>query len=111
MFAMVSDTIEYGEWKTGIRIEGLTNSASSFGFKVGGGLGAAIIGWVLAAGGYIGGADTQSDLAVFAVKSLYIYLPFALTVLQIGILFFYHLDKEYPGILAELKKRSEQSCK
>jgi GPH family glycoside/pentoside/hexuronide:cation symporter len=108
MFAMVSDTIEYGEWKTGVRIEGLTNSASSFGFKVGGGLGAAILGWVLAAGGYVGGADTQSELAVFAVRSLYIYLPMCLTFIQIGILFFYHLDKEYPSILADLKKKSEE---
>ena len=33
MFAMVTDTIEYGEWKTGIRTEGLINSAASFGQK------------------------------------------------------------------------------
>ena len=43
MFAIVSDTIEYGEWKTGYRTEGLINSASSFGFKEGNGLGSAIL--------------------------------------------------------------------
>ena len=51
MFAIVSDTIEYGEWKTGYRTEGLINSASSFGFKVGNGLGSAILGWVIGAAG------------------------------------------------------------
>lgn len=105
MFAMVSDTIEYGEWKTGVRIEGLTNSASSFGFKVGGGLGAAIIGWVLAAGGYVGGAAQQTASAVFAIQSLYIYIPMILTAAQIALLLLYKLDQEYPRILAELDER------
>jgi GPH family glycoside/pentoside/hexuronide:cation symporter len=50
-----------------VRIEGLTNSASSFGFKVEGGLGAAIIGWVLSIGGYIGGAAMQPESAVLDI--------------------------------------------
>lgn len=61
MFAIVSDTIEYGEWKTGYRTEGLINSASSFGFKVGNGLGSAILGGVLSIGGYVGTSATQSN--------------------------------------------------
>jgi len=105
MFAMVSDTIEYGEWRTGVRIEGLTNSASSFGFKVGGGLGAAIIGWVLSFGGYVGGSAVQPESAVFAIQSLYIYIPLILTVVQILVLLLYKLDKEYPQILADLNAK------
>lgn len=107
MFAMVSDTIEYGEWKTGVRIEGLTNSAASFGFKVGGGLGAAAIGWVLAAAGYVGTAKVQSASAIFAIKSLYVYIPIIITLVQIGILFLYKLDEEYPKILKDLQERSK----
>ncbi len=109
MFAMVSDTIEYGEWKTGIRIEGLTNSAASFGFKVGGGLGAAAIGWVLAAAGYVGTAKVQSASAIFAIKSLYVYIPVIITLVQIGVLFLYKLDEEYPSILKDLQERSKAS--
>ena len=60
MFAIVSDTIEYGEWKTGYRTEGLINSASSFGFKVGNGLGSAILGWVIGAAGAGTGSDRKS---------------------------------------------------
>ena len=51
LFAFVADTIEYGEWRNGIRTEGLIYSAASLGTKVGMGLGAAMIGWLLAAGG------------------------------------------------------------
>ncbi|HEY2491609.1 MAG TPA: MFS transporter [Paenibacillus sp.] len=51
MFAMLADTIDYGEWKSGIRSEGLVYSAGSFGTKVGSGVGGAIVGWSLAMGG------------------------------------------------------------
>lgn len=47
MWAMVSDTIDYGEWKTGVRTEGLVNSACSFGYKIGNGVGSVLLGIVL----------------------------------------------------------------
>lgn len=52
MWAMVSDTIDYGEWKTGYRTEGLVNSACSFGYKIGNGVGSALLGLILEVGGY-----------------------------------------------------------
>ena len=54
LFAMVADVIDYGEWKTGVRLDGLTNSATSFGMKVGAGLGSALVGWGLAWAAYDG---------------------------------------------------------
>lgn len=105
MFAMVADTIEYGEWKTGIRNEGMVYSAASFGLKVGGGLGAAILGWILAFGGYVGDAPTQSASAIFAIKNLFLYIPLAIILLQAILLSMYKLDKEYPSIIKELQSR------
>lgn len=105
MFAMVTDTIEYGEWKTGIRTEGLINSAASFGQKIGNGLSNVVMGAILAAGGYVGTAATQTASAISAIKVSYIYVPIVLTVAQIIVLAFYHLDKEYNTILENIKKR------
>ncbi|MCC2727000.1 MFS transporter [Blautia massiliensis] len=105
MFAMVTDTIEYGEWKTGIRTEGLINSAASFGQKIGNGLSNVVMGAILAAGGYVGTAATQTASAISAIKVSYIYVPIVLTVAQIIVLAFYHLDKEYDAILENIKKR------
>ena len=105
MFAMVTDTIEYGEWKTGIRTEGLINSAASFGQKIGNGISSVILGAILSVGGYVGTAVSQTPSAIIAIKASYIYVPIILTVLQIIVLAFYHLDKEYNSILAELKSR------
>lgn len=97
MFAIVSDTIEYGEWKTGYRTEGLINSASSFGFKVGNGLGSAILGWVIGAAG----AGTGSEIT-------FIWIPAILCIGQVIVMLFYHLDKEYDGIVADLAKEGEK---
>lgn len=107
MFAIVSDTIEYGEWKTGYRTEGLVNSASSFGFKVGSGLGSAIIGWVLAFGGYSEGSVVQSASALISINVIFIYIPVVVSILQIIVMAFYHLDKEYDSIIEGLN--SERS--
>lgn len=107
MFAIVSDTIEYGEWKTGYRTEGLVNSASSFGFKVGNGLGSAMLGWILALGGYVEKTASQSVGALTAIKALYIYIPVIVVILQVVIMWFYHLDKEYDAIIDDLNKERE----
>lgn len=104
-FAMLADTIEYGEWKTGVRTEGLVYSAGSFGTKVGMGLGAAIMGWCLTLGGYVGGLTEQSDSAISMITFLFVWIPAIIAVIQLVILVFYKLDKQYPQILADLHAR------
>lgn len=93
MFALVADVVDYGEQKTGTRIDGMTYSATSFGMKVGTGLGTAVLGWVLVFGGYDGSVVTQSETAVTSIISLYAYIPFVLTVIGTVILYFTNLDK------------------
>ena len=102
---MISDSLEYGEWKTGVRAEGLTFSAQSFSEKVGAGLGGALLGGILALGGYVGGAAEQSASAIMAMKIAFIYAQAGLMVIVLAMLYFYHLDEEYPQILAELQAR------
>lgn len=107
-FAMLADTIEYGEWKSGVRTEGLVYSAGSFGTKVGSGLGAGVLGWALALGGYVGGQTAQSAAALSSIKALYIYIPLLLFALQFVLLLYYKLDKEYPGIIRDLQERAQK---
>ena len=54
MFAMIADTIEYGHWKTGTRVEGMLYSSTTFGAKVGAGVGGAVALAVIGAAGYDG---------------------------------------------------------
>lgn len=105
MWAMVSDTVDYGEWKTGLRMEGLTNSASSFGYKVGNGLGSAVLGGILALGGYVGTATTQSVQAMTSINLVFWVLPILINIVILIILYFYRLDNEFEGIIKDLHQR------
>lgn len=105
MWAMVSDTIDYGEWKTGYRTEGLVNSACSFGWKIGNGIGSALLGLILEAGGYVGTAITQTETALFSIEICFIWIPITIYVIGLVIMSFYHLDKEFPAIIRDLNNR------
>lgn len=111
MWAMVSDTIDYGEWKTGYRTEGLINSACSFGYKIGNGIGSALLGLILQIGGYVGEAAVQSASAVTAIRLCFAWIPIGLFVACFIILRFYHLDTEFSGIIADLQARSSENNK
>lgn len=102
VWAMFPDTIEYGHWKTGTRIEGMLYSGGSLGQKIGVGLGTALTGWVLAWGHYNGALTNQSASAIQSIYSLFIYIPVVIFLLQIIILYFYDLDKKYPKIMDDL---------
>lgn len=105
MWAMVSDTIDYGEWKTGYRTEGLVNIACSFGWKIGNGIGSALLGLILEAGGYVDTAITQTETALFSIEICFIWIPIAIYVIGLVIMSFYHLDKEFPAIIRDLNNR------
>ncbi|GGN30177.1 MULTISPECIES: MFS transporter [Marinomonas] len=102
-FAILADTVEYGEWKTGQRTEGLVYSAGSFGSKVGVGLGTAMVGWILGAGDYVGSLEVQPDSALNAILSVSIWYPLMVAILAFIVLCFYHLDKISPTILDDLE--------
>lgn len=56
VYAFCADSADYGEWKFGVRSEGLMASSQSIGSKIGIGFGSAMTAWILAAAGYIEGA-------------------------------------------------------
>lgn len=109
MWAMVSDTIDYGEWKTGYRTEGLVNSACSFGWKIGNGLGSALLGLILEIGGYVGTAAVQSAEALEAIEFSFIWGPVMVYVSGLVIMYFFKLDKEFPQIIKDLENRKKQA--
>jgi sugar (glycoside-pentoside-hexuronide) transporter len=104
---LVNNTVEYGEWQTGKRLVGMVNSANSFGVKVGSGLAAALIGWILAFGNYDGTLAAQPDSAITSILVLTVYLPLILFVLTYVFLWKYDLDHKYPQIVRELEERKK----
>ncbi len=100
------DVIEYGEWKTGVRLEGLIFSGASFGSKVGAGIGAAIVSMMLAYGGYVGGAAVQPQSALNAILFTFTWLG-ALCSAGIAVCLFLlrGLEKQMPQIMKDLKEK------
>ena len=47
IFTMIADSIEYGQWKTGLRTAGAIQSATTSGQKFGQGIGSALIGFIM----------------------------------------------------------------
>ena len=105
LFAMVADVIDYGEWKTGVRLDGMTNSVTSFGMKVGAGVGSAIVGWGLAWAAYDGKIASQTAATISGIKSVFTLVPAALIIVGLIALFFCNLDKIYPQIAKGLEER------
>ncbi|KJD45778.1 MFS transporter [Paenibacillus terrae] len=108
LFALMADTVDYGEWKSGIRAQGILVSAAGIGIKLGSGLGSAIPAWLLAAGGYVA-KQKQTDSALQMITLNYIWLPIVFSVLSILIMvFIYKWDKPHNEIVAELEARRAQ---
>ena len=105
--AMVNNCVEYNDYKFGKRIVGMTNSANSFGSKIGSGIGASLIGWLLAAAGYNAALEVQPASVDTAIFAFGIYIPLALFVIMFILLLKNDLEKRYPEIVAELQKRKE----
>lgn len=90
---MVTDTIDYGMKKTGIPVAGMGNAGISAAQKLGLGLGTAVMGWVLDAGGFDGQASVQPESALTAINICYTWIPIILmAVTFVLMLFFYKLD-------------------
>ena len=82
-------------------------SASNIGTKIGSGLGAALLGWCLAWGGFNAEAAVQSSSAMTAILVVFTVVPLVAAVLAFILNLLYDLDKKMPQILSDLKQRAE----
>lgn len=103
------DVAEYNAIQGLPRAYGTLAAFGSFGSKVGSGVGSAILGFVLGAGGFLSaGADgvavmNQPESAIFAIRLLYGLIPAAIFALIVVTLHFYDLEKRLPELRAVKK--------
>lgn len=101
-YGMLADTVDYGEWKTGIRATAVTTSAASVGNKLGSGLGTALIGLALSKAGYDGLAAVQTATSISCIRFVFAVLPIVLYAALVVLMYFYRLDAQLPQIRKEL---------
>ena len=79
--ALIAACSDYTYRTTGKRIDGTMYSCSSLGVKIGGGIGTALTGWLLAVGGYVANAAVQPESCINMLHFMYLWLPMILNLL------------------------------
>ena len=80
MNAVIACCSEYTYLTKGKRIDGAMYSCTSFGVKLGGGLGTALTGWMLAFSGFDGKASVQPQSCIDMLSFMYLILPVIIMV-------------------------------
>ncbi|MBU2548410.1 MAG: MFS transporter [Proteobacteria bacterium] len=91
-WSMVPDTVEYLEWKTGLRREGLIYGFFCFVQKLGAALGGFVSGQGLALAGYVPNAVQTPD-ALLGIRLLTTLAPVLLVIAGIAFIRFYPIDE------------------
>jgi sugar (glycoside-pentoside-hexuronide) transporter len=105
-FSLLSDSVDYGEWKSGVRAAGLlTAIGAAFCLKAGSGLGGALPALILSRFHYVPNVP-QTAHAVFGINLSFIWLPAAAYALAvIPVLFYHRFEQAEPAIRSELAER------
>jgi Na+/melibiose symporter-like transporter len=105
-FSLLADSVDYGEWRTGVRAAGLlTAIGAAFCLKVGSGLGGALPAWILSATDYHPNA-AQNPHALAGIVFAFVWLPaifYALAV--VPVLFYGRYERLEAQIAATLQAR------
>ena len=92
--ALIASCSEYTFLTKGKRIDGTMYSCSSFGIKVGGSIGTAVCGWLMAAAGFVENAAVQTAGTINMMHIMYLWLPMAFNVIVALILSRLNVEKE-----------------
>jgi GPH family glycoside/pentoside/hexuronide:cation symporter len=103
-YALIADACDYGEWKTGIRSEGLFSASGSIGSKVGIGVGSGLTGWFLAIFGYNPGLEVQSARTVWGITFAFSWFGAIIGVLLFVCILAMNVEKYLPQIREDLLK-------
>lgn len=105
-WAFVSDTVEYGEWKTGTRTEGLVYCGMTFFRKCSQAIAGFVPGFALALVGYMPNVEQTASAKAGIAGLIFIYPAALATVTAIVMALFYTLNESrYKDIIATLAAR------
>ncbi|PXA65790.1 glycoside-pentoside-hexuronide (GPH):cation symporter [Cryobacterium arcticum] len=104
-WAFVSDTIDYGEWNSGVRKETMTYAAFNFSRKIAQSIAALVGAGMLAVTGYVAQGASQSEETLFGIKAVMtLYPAIALALAAVIVYFLYNLsDDKYLSIVGDLE--------
>lgn len=81
MNAVIASCSEYTYLTQEKHVDGTMYSCTSLGIKIGGGIGTAVVGWLLEFSGYVGTNATQPQSALSMMQFIYLWLPLVFDLL------------------------------
>jgi len=107
-WSLMADVDDYGEWKTGKRITGISFSGNLFFLKVGLAVAGAMVGFLLSWYGYDAGAKQQSASAINGIMLLFTVIPGIGYLITAGVVRLMKVDRQLmQTIQIDLAKRRE----
>ena len=103
-WAMLPDTVEYGEWRSGVRAEGIIFGVVIFVQKAALGLAVGLLGEVLAGLGYVANRP-QSQQTLEGIRTMMLWAPVLFGLAAAAFLYFYPLDRRTHGRIAAIVSR------
>ncbi|MGB9098420.1 glycoside-pentoside-hexuronide (GPH):cation symporter [Erwinia sp.] len=107
-WSLMADVDDYGEWKTGKRITGISFSGNLFFLKVGLAVAGAMVGFLLSYYGYDAGAKVQAPDAVNGIVLLFTVIPGVGYLITAGVVRLLKVDRPMMvKIQHDLEKRRQ----
>ncbi|CNJ92901.1 MULTISPECIES: glycoside-pentoside-hexuronide (GPH):cation symporter [Yersinia] len=105
-WSLMADVDDYGEWKTGKRITGISFSGNLFFLKVGLAVAGAMVGFLLSATGYQADAINQAPSALNSIVLLFTVIPAIGYLITAGVVRLLKVDRKLmQQIQIDLEKR------
>lgn len=110
-FAMVGDTVDFGEWKSGVRANGLlTAMGASFCIQMGAGIGSFIAAKIMAAFGFTAAKAAQSAGTMSAISFTFIWVPVIIYAISLILMVIYRKwERHEPIVTEDLAERHAQA--
>ena len=108
-WSMLPDTVEYGQWHSGARDDGIVFGLSQLISKAGSGLGVGMIGLLLSGIGYSAGVE-QSAATLQGIRASAFLIPAAASAISVLVILFYPLDAQlHARIVRALARRTSST--
>ena len=94
-WSMVPDTVEYGEYKTGVRTEGIIYAVFSFSQKLATAVAGLLVATILETTDYVANAANQSPETLSGILSTLTIIPITLVLISAIAVHFYKIDRVF----------------
>ena len=109
MNAVIASCSEYTYLRTGKRVDGTMYSCTSLGVKLGGGLGTAIAGWLLAASGFDKNLAVQTESCMQMLYFMYLWIPLIINLVITLVLSRMNVEGANEKLKEQLREKDEDA--